>query len=134
MINKRLSKCQKRDAKRSRAEASGRAAERLAADWYERMGFELLAQRARTALGEIDLVMANADTIIFVEVKARADERAAADAVTRRQQSRLVAAAEVLLAQHPAWSREMTRFDVVLVVAGAVVTIADAFRADVAGS
>ncbi len=112
------------------AEASGRAAERLVATWYEREGYDLLARRVRTALGEVDLVVANSDMLIFVEVKARAEERSAAEAVTYRQRTRLIAAAEIILAEHPVWSRELTRFDVILVVGGLIVPIPDAFRAD----
>jgi putative endonuclease len=120
----------KKNLNRSRAEASGREAELFAAAWYEGQGYDVLAQRVRTALGEIDLVVATSEILIFAEVKARVEERSAAEAVTRRQQARLIGAAEIILAEHPGWGRELTRFDVILVVSGAIVAIPDAFRAD----
>lgn len=54
-----------------RSDAWGRAAERAAAEWYERKGARVLAERARTAAGEIDLVLRWGDVIVFTEVKAR---------------------------------------------------------------
>ncbi len=96
--------------------------------WYETHGYIVLGRRLRTKRGEVDLVVTNDDTIIFVEVKARRSAVAGAESVTLRQQARIAAAAEILLAEHPDWARDSTRFDVVLVVAGAIIPIPDAFR------
>jgi putative endonuclease len=64
-----------------------------------------------------------------VEVKRRADLGRAAAALGARQQARLLAAAECLLAAHPEWGRGSVRFDVLLVDgAGRVRRVADAFR------
>lgn len=55
----------------------------------------------------------------------------AALALSPRQRARLLAAAEILLAEHPVWGSRGVRFDVLLVdVAGAVRRITDAFRAE----
>ncbi|OYV65484.1 MAG: YraN family protein [Acidiphilium sp. 21-66-27] len=115
---------------RRRAELRGRGAETLVANWYGARGFEILARRLRTPAGEIDLVVANREVLAFVEVKARAAMRAAADALTPRQRRRLVAAAEIALGQQPGWARPETRFDVILVTGEAVHPIFAAFRAD----
>ena len=51
--------------------ALGQLGERLAAEHLERLGFEVLARGYRTRVGELDLIVADARTIVFVEVKTR---------------------------------------------------------------
>ena len=108
--------------------AQGQAAEDLACAALTRDGFTLLARRARTPAGEIDIVAATLGLLVFVEVKQRATLSAAAAALGPRQKARLLAAAECLLAAHPDWAREAIRFDVLLVDAGGRIRrVADAF-------
>lgn len=65
----------------------------------------------------------------MVEVKARPTLSEAAGALSARQRKRLIAAAEIVLAEHPDWGAAGVRFDVLLVdAAGNVRRIADAFR------
>jgi putative endonuclease len=54
-----------------RRQQLGRLGERLAAEHYQRLGYAVLARRHRTRHGEIDLVVADAATLVFCEVKAR---------------------------------------------------------------
>ena len=117
-----------RTARRRAAEIFGRHAEGDAAAYLATQGFAVLAQRLRTPAGEIDLVMADRDTLLFVEVKARSSLAEAAYAVSPRQQARLLAAAGAAMAQHPEWERNCTRFDVVLFGAGMCQHIEDAVR------
>ncbi|MEJ0017391.1 MAG: YraN family protein [Acetobacteraceae bacterium] len=92
-------------------------------------GWTVLAQRLRTAAGEIDIVAATPDLLAIVEVKARPRLADAALALGPRQQARLLAAAEIALAEHPEWQRQGMRFDLIVVdSAGTVRRIADAFR------
>ena len=49
----------------------GRRGEDLAAEHLERLGYEVVARNHRTRYGEIDLVAADADTLVIVEVKTR---------------------------------------------------------------
>lgn len=114
--------------KRRRAESRGRIAEAEVAAHWVAAGFGILAQRLRTGCGEIDLVVANADTLIFIEVKARPTMAAAAYAVSPRQQARLLEAAGYALAQHPEWARPATRLDVALVTPVGIQHIEDAIR------
>ena len=72
------------------AEILGRKAEEAVALKLQAEGFRVLAQRLRTGAGEIDLVVANAETLLFVEVKARNSLAEAAYAVAPRQQARLL--------------------------------------------
>ncbi len=91
----------------------------------------VLARRLRTPAGEIDLVAERDGLLAIVEVKARPTLAGAAVSLGKRQQERLLAAAEIALAANPEWGRAGVRFDVLLVDAkGQVRRIADAFRAE----
>jgi putative endonuclease len=110
--------------------ARGLAAEAAAGAALVAEGWTVLARRARTAAGEVDLVAERDGLLALVEVKRRAALADAARALGARQRARLLAAAEVLLAEHPDWGRAGVRFDLIVVdAAGRVRRIADAFRA-----
>ncbi len=113
----------------------GVQAEAAACAALERDGWTILMRRARTPCGEIDIVAERARSLLaFVEVKARPALAAAAVALSPRQRDRLLRAAEILLAAHPAWTHDGIRFDLLLVdPAGTVRRIADAFRDERAG-
>jgi putative endonuclease len=49
----------------------GRTGEQLAAAHLERLGYAIVARNHRTRFGELDLVAADAETLVFVEVKTR---------------------------------------------------------------
>jgi putative endonuclease len=81
---------------RQRAEQRGRGAETLAC-WYLRLrGWRILARRARVPGGEVDIIARRGRTLAFVEVKARADENAAAHALDNWRLRRVAVAAERL--------------------------------------
>ncbi len=83
----------------------------------------------RTAAGELDLIAERDGLLAIIEVKARPTLSGAAVALTERQRRRLVAAAEIVLAEHPNWGANGVRFDLLVVdAAGAVRRISDAFR------
>jgi putative endonuclease len=111
------------------ANRRGRLAEDAASAALERRGWTILARRLRTPAGEIDLVAEKEGLLAIVEVKARRGLVDAAEALSVRQQARLLAATEIILATHPDWGAEGVRFDLMLVDAGGVVRrITDAFR------
>jgi putative endonuclease len=112
-----------------RAQAAGLDAEGIAAAALARDGWEVLARRARTPAGEIDLVVERDGLLAFVEVKARPSLSEAALALGARQRARLLAAAECWIAAYPGHGAAGMRFDVVIVAAdGTARRIADAFR------
>ncbi len=79
-------------------------------------GYRILGRRVRTHAGEIDLIArAPSGLVCFIEVKARADEALATDAVGLRQQARIARAAALYLASRPELARKGARFDVVTV-------------------
>jgi putative endonuclease len=121
-----------RSIRGGRAHAGGLDAEALACAALERDGWTVLARRVRTEAGEVDAVAERDGLLAFLEVKRRATLTDAAWALTVRQRTRLLGAAEILLAAHPDWGRAGVRFDVLLVdAAGTVRRIADAFRQEV---
>jgi putative endonuclease len=64
----------------------GRAGERLAAEHLERLGYSIVARNHRTRYGEIDLIVADRDTLVFVEVKTRRGRGRPWDALDERKQ------------------------------------------------
>jgi putative endonuclease len=100
---------------RAGREAWGRLAEVLAALSLRLRGYQVIARRFRTPLGEIDLVVRRGRSLAFVEVKARADLDQALSAVGPRQRERTARSAQLFLALHPAYQHHDLRFDVVAV-------------------
>jgi putative endonuclease len=95
----------------------GAAGERLALAHMERLGFALVARNHRTRWGEIDLIVFDGRTLVFVEVKTRrASGRAggALDAVApvKQHQVRRIAAAWLAEVSDRPRSAEL-RFDVI---------------------
>lgn len=112
-----------------RAHAAGLTGEDAAVAALLREGWAVLARRARTPAGEIDMVAEREGLLAFVEVKARPSLSEAAHALGPRQRARLAAAAECWLAENPGHGAAGIRFDLLLVAAdGTVRRIADAFR------
>jgi putative endonuclease len=90
--------------------------ETLACDELRHRGYEILARRYRTRLGEIDIVARDGPTLVFVEVKARrgGEFGGAAAAVTVWKQRRIVQMAADYLARRQVVDRPC-RFDVVAI-------------------
>ena len=94
---------------------TGISAESRAAAFLMAKGYRILAKRFRIPHGEIDIVAKRRNLIAFVEVKARASLDEAAFAVTGRQQSRIINAAQGWLVAHPEHADFELRFDVILI-------------------
>ncbi len=94
----------------------GRTGERLAERHLRKSGYRMLARNFRAAGAEIDLVAAEGDTIVFVEVKTRLDIKAGRpeEAVDEYKQERIRRAAEIYLSRHRA-HRAPVRFDIVAI-------------------
>jgi len=108
----------------------GLSAESRAAMLLIAKGYRIVARRWKTPLGEIDIVARRRHSLVFVEVKARERADEAAEALTERGKSRIVAAAELWLAHNPDDARRNIRFDVILVTPGKMPRhIANAFDA-----
>lgn len=92
----------------------GRNAELAAARWYRNFGYRVVATNWRCRHGEIDLIVALGDTVVFVEVKARSTSRfgTGAEAVDWRKQRKVRAVARYWLIDQKQHYPEL-RFDVV---------------------
>lgn len=95
--------------------AHGAAGERAAERALMAAGLTPLARNAGYRLGELDLVMRDGDTVVFVEVRHRRSDAFgdAAGSVDRHKMRKLVRAAQLFLARHPALAQAPCRFDVV---------------------
>lgn len=83
---------------------SGRTAEWIAAWWLRVQGWQILARRYGGKGGEIDLIARRGHTVIFVEVKARADLDEAAASLTPRKAVLIQRRIATWLATNP-WAR-----------------------------
>lgn len=83
---------------RSGAHRRGVSAEEECTRYLQAKGYHILGQRVRTAGGEIDIVAVQGDTLVIVEVKARATADQGLYAITPQKQRRLAEATGALLA------------------------------------
>lgn len=104
---------------RRAAYARGLEAEDEAAQFLARLGLVEIARRAKMKGGELDLIVEDAETLAFVEVKARVKLTDGVEAVTPRQQARIRAGLRAWLAQNDAegvrLASKSIRCDVVVV-------------------
>lgn len=93
---------------------TGAAIESAAAAWLQTKGLVYLTRNFRCRGGEIDLIMRDGRTLVFVEVRLRSrdDFGSAAESVTASKQRRLIHAAQFYLATKPCHSDAACRFDV----------------------
>ncbi|MFC4528725.1 YraN family protein [Dyella halodurans] len=95
--------------------AAGARFEERAGAALQRAGLKLLARNYTIRHGELDLVMLDGDTVVFVEVRHRlhAVHGSAAASVTASKQQKLIRTAELWLAAHSKYAQQSCRFDVV---------------------
>jgi len=115
---------------RSPTQRIGDAAEDVALARLEAAGLELVARQVRSRFGEIDLIVDDGGTLVFVEVRKRGNRAfaSAAESITVAKQQRILATARLYLSRLP--SEVPCRFDAVLIdAADRVEWIRDAFSA-----
>jgi putative endonuclease len=98
--------------------AVGSEKEQVGCRYLEDRGLRLVERNYRCRHGELDLVMRDGATLVFVEVRFRRSTRfgGAAESVDGHKQQRLTAAAGHYLQRHP--SPLACRFDVLAIGAG----------------
>jgi putative endonuclease len=104
-----------RQAVRRRAERRGRLAEALCVLSLWLRGYRILARGFRVHSGEIDIIARRARVLALIEVKARGDFGAAAEAIGFRQRRRIERAAAQFLKGRPDLALLDVRFDAMLV-------------------
>lgn len=92
----------------------GRLAEELACRYLQRQGLRLLARNYRCRYGELDLIMRDGDTLVFVEVRyrSRQDFGGSVASIGYAKRRRLATTALHYL-QHSGNSDRVSRFDIV---------------------
>lgn len=108
---------------------AGREAENLAATFLQGQGLRLVARNYRCRMGEIDLIMEQDGTLVFVEVRMRrsAGFGGAAASITAHKQRKLIHAAQHYLQQQT--RQPPCRFDALLLDGDTIEWIKDAFSA-----
>lgn len=96
---------------------TGRLWEEAASDYLARHGVRTLLRAYRCRFGELDLVCADGDYLVVVEVRARSSSRFASAkcSVDGFKQRKILLATRHLLMHRPEWHDRPLRFDVVAV-------------------
>lgn len=99
----------------------GQEEELHACRYLQAQGLQLRERNYRCRHGEIDLIMDDGDSVVFVEVRYRGHRAYAsgAESVDRRKQMKLTAAAAHYLQHHREAARRPARFDVIALAPGA---------------
>jgi putative endonuclease len=105
------------EKQRSAKQQLGQAAEDAACLYLQQQGLTLLTRNFQARQGEIDLVMLEKDTLVFVEVRFRSNLGFgdAASSVTRAKQQKIIATAHYFLHHHPNYLHLAARFDVIAI-------------------
>jgi len=96
--------------------SSGAVAEEIAHNFLITRGLSPLDRNYRTYFGEIDLIMKDNKTLVFIEVRYRSYDHfgSAAESITKKKQNRIIQTAQHFIMSHQV--TEAIRFDVVAVV------------------
>jgi putative endonuclease len=93
----------------------GRQAEQQALHFLTGSGLKFLGKNFRAAHGEIDLILQDGDTIVFVEVRARTNPgyMDAVESIDSRKVNSIIQASRLYLHKHGISDSALCRFDVV---------------------
>ena len=103
--------------KRQQAERRGREGEGRAALWLQMKGWNILARRRKTPVGEIDIIARRGRTVAFVEVKWRRSAEQLDYAIDEYRLRRVAAAVEAVAHEYVG-ANEDIRIDVLLLAPG----------------
>jgi len=97
------------------SKSSGEHWEKVAESFLYSHGLTLVQRNFSSRFGEIDLIMEDEKTLVFIEVKYRASSQhgSGLEAVTFHKQSRISRTAGWFLAKHPHKAEQNCRFDVI---------------------
>lgn len=97
----------------------GKFAEFMALQYLRLKGYSLVSCNyitgRGTGAGEVDIIVKNQTTLVFIEVKKRKDLISASYAIQPKQQQRIRRGAEAFLSHHPEYQNFDIRFDAVLI-------------------
>lgn len=98
-------------------QTSGKSAEDQACRYLQQHGLSVIQRNYRTRYGEIDLIMRDRDTTVFVEVRFRGQSHLVdpLSSVDVRKQQKLVRTASAWLQKHTDMATAPARFDVIAI-------------------
>jgi putative endonuclease len=98
---------------------TGQQGEDAATSYLTGQGYRLVARNWRCPVGELDIIMEQEATLVFVEVRARRSQRygSAEESITPPKQARLIELAQTYLQENDLLHRDW-RIDVVAVELG----------------
>ncbi len=93
---------------------AGQHSENIACDYLQQQGLQLVSRNFHCRFGEIDLVMQDQKTLVFVEVRYRRNAAfgGALASITIKKQQRLLSTAKVFLQKNKKYAAMDMRFDV----------------------
>lgn len=104
--------------------------ENLVAEYLKTQGYEILEKNYRCRIGEIDLIAKEGETLVFVEVKYRRDDKMGnpKEAVNRKKQKKISMAASYYLMRECGRMDIPCRFDVAAVLGEQIEVVKNAFE------
>jgi putative endonuclease len=95
--------------------ATGVAYEQLAASYLQQFGLQLISSNYNCRLGEIDLIMREGSTLVFVEVRyrLRSDFVSPVISINTKKQQKLIRTAQVYLKHHNLTDAVPCRIDLI---------------------
>jgi len=112
--------------------AVGDYAESLAEDFLKAHKVKILEKNFSCRSGEIDLIVKDKDTLVFVEVRYRKSTNFGQpfETVTKTKQNKIIRSAQTYLQKHPKAANKACRFDVISIQQGEIDWIKNAFDTD----
>ena len=100
---------------KTKQQCQGALSEQQACEFLENNGLKLITRNFHCCFGEIDLIMKDHDTLVFVEVRFRKSNSHgdAMATITKAKQSKLIKTAHYFLNKHQQWQNFAYRFDAV---------------------
>lgn len=95
----------------------GAQAEKLAEQFLIDHGLTVITRNYRCKQGEIDLIMQDHNTVVFVEVRHRVSNAygTAAESITTNKQAKIIKAATLFMMQKGWYQHKAVRFDVITI-------------------
>ena len=109
---------------------TGTGYERKAGAYLESLGYKIVTYNYRCRLGEIDLIAKEGETLVFVEVKYRRDDKMGnpKEAVDRKKQKKISMTASYYLMRECGRMDIPCRFDVAAVLGEQIEVVKNAFE------
>lgn len=118
--------------------ADGKQAESRACDFLQAKGLKLIEKNFRSNLGEIDLIMKEDNTLVFVEVRSRKASAygVSCETIDRNKKRKIIKTANVYLKKEKLCEKIDCRFDIIAIdyikdkIHGDLIWIRDAFQVE----